>query len=97
LRQLTKVTKFFAVFALCLSIVALGFAAKHGQFESRAHQGHYLSKSVKMDNPTHDLNAAVNWENPPTSVHVEVLFRVQPEPTADLRTPPQHLSLPLLL
>jgi hypothetical protein len=96
--QLKKVTKFFAIVALCLLIAALGFAAKHGQFESPAHHGHFLSKSVKMEYASYSLDAAMNYDAIPVAMHLEVLFFL--EPAAVIRSgiiPPKSLSLPLLV
>ncbi len=96
--QLKKVTKFFAIVALCLLIGALGFAAKHGQFESRAQHGHFLSKSIKMENLSHDLDAAIHCASAPVVMHLEVLFLLQTSPVTDPGLiPPKNLSLPLLV
>jgi hypothetical protein len=97
LLQVKKVTRFFAI-ALCLLIVALGFAAKHGQFESPAQHGHFLSKSVKMENASHDLDAAMNYSPALSTMHLEVLFHFQPPVASDpYIIPPKNLSLPLLV
>jgi hypothetical protein len=100
LQQLEKVTKFFALIALGLTIVALGFAAKHGQFESRAQHGHFLSQSVKMEKLCRDQDAALHCTPPPVDAlpHLEVVFFIAPPPPLDpCLALPSNFSLPLLV
>jgi hypothetical protein len=100
LLQLQKVTRFFALIALGVMIVALGFAAKHGQFESRAQHGHFLSKSVKMENVCRDQDAALHCTEPPVDAlpQLEVVFFIAPPPpSGSCLVPPRNFSLPLLV
>jgi hypothetical protein len=100
LQQLKKVTRLFTLIALGLMIVALGFAAKHGQFESPSHHGHFLSKSVKMEKLSPDLDASLHCPNPPADglLHLEVLFFVAHHlALSPAVASPGNLFLPLLV
>jgi hypothetical protein len=98
LPQLKKVTRFFAVAALSLLIVALGFMAKHGQFESPAQHGHFLSQAVKMENPSHGLDVVFIAGSTPPPVYLCIALTIQParrSPAPPL--PPSGFSVPLLV
>jgi hypothetical protein len=49
LHSYRKVTRNFGILVLAVLVVALGFAAKHGQFDPPLHQGQFLAKSAKME------------------------------------------------
>jgi hypothetical protein len=49
LYRFPKVTRNLGIALLALLVVALGIAAKHGQFDSRHQQGQFLAKAVKME------------------------------------------------
>lgn len=44
-----KVTHNFGIAVLAFLVIALGCAAKHGQFDPPHQQGQFLAKSVKME------------------------------------------------
>jgi hypothetical protein len=96
-----KVTSLFAkvaIVVLALLVIYVGFAAKHGQFESPAQHGHFLSKSIKMETLSHDLDAALSFEAAPMPVHFEALSLIHPAPAIlTFITLPARFSLPLLV
>jgi hypothetical protein len=101
LLRIDKSLAFFLVIGLALLVFALGFAAKHGQFESANQHGHFLSKSVKMEGPAHELpcSPAVLLSDPIQVVsHNSQPSLLMHELQVDAQTvAPINHSLPLLV
>jgi hypothetical protein len=103
LRQLKKVTRFFGVVALALLVLALGFAAKHGQFEPMSHHGHFLAKSVKMDTLAHHSDSTpapvftVMPLNPEPWLNAQGFRAGALRPVLDREVRPGNFPLPLLV
>jgi len=98
LRQLKKVTMFLSICCLVLLIVALGAAAKHGQFESSAHHGHFLSKSVKMEYVSNSPDFALSFDLSSAPLHAMIFCMFQPSLSVPRSLAiPSSLSLPLLV
>ncbi len=73
-----RVAVWVAIVCLAMTLVALGAAAKHSQFESGAHGTSYLAQSVKMATGDHiDVAVAPAIVHPEPLLHVDpVIFRI---------------------